>query len=160
LFSAFTIDWSSWQPWALLLVGCAVSFVLGRASAGRRAPAADLPPAELPEPAAAEPPPAAAGGDQRRSVRRRGNSVDVFFWADGTAPARGKVLDRSQGGLCLEVGQALTPGTVLHVRSCYAPEHMPGVRVEVRFCRPGKATWEAGCRFVGVPNWSELLLFG
>jgi hypothetical protein len=101
--------------------------------------------------------------EKRIALRRRGNPVKVLISdADAVAlPQEGWILDRSVGGLCLQVEKGAVPvGTVLSVRSCSAPKCTPWTQVEVRSCRQEGSAWELGCQFVKTPSWNVLLLFG
>jgi hypothetical protein len=81
--------------------------------------------------------------------------------ADAQAqPTNGWVVDRSTGGLCLSVPEAVTEGTVLSVRTTNAPNSVPWVQIEVKNCRLVGKEYELGCRFVRTPPWSVMLLFG
>lgn len=103
--------------------------------------------------------------EQRRSYRRTGNPVQVFFTPQGTCqePKQGWVYDRSMGGLGLVIPYEVAPGTVLQIMPVNAPSVTPWIDVEVRSCRPAKDVkegWEVGCQFVKTPQWGVLLLFG
>lgn len=100
--------------------------------------------------------------ENRRAYRRGGNPVEVFISRPSARDhnLRGRVSDRSVGGLGLEVPLEFAPGTVLKVLPVNAPNITPWVDVEVRSCRPVKEGWEIGCQFVKTPSWEVLLLFG
>ncbi len=100
--------------------------------------------------------------ENRRAYRRGGNPVEVFISRPSARDhnLRGRVSDRSVGGLGLEVSLEFAPGTVLKVLPVNAPNITPWVDVEVRSCRPVKDGWEIGCQFVKAPSWEVLLLFG
>ncbi len=95
-------------------------------------------------------------------MRRGGNPVAVLIAEkDHDGPVtHGWVIDRSMGGLCLTVDDAVPVGAVLTVRAVKAPSAAPGVDVEVKSCRRTKEEWELGCQFVKTPPWAVLLLFG
>jgi hypothetical protein len=100
--------------------------------------------------------------EKRIAARRGGNHVDVRLF-DLTSKAQlteGFVLDRSAGGICLQLLDAVPEGIVVSMRPQRATEMLPGVEVEIRSCRPLKDGWEVGCRFVRTPPWSVLLHFG
>ncbi|OAI50904.1 hypothetical protein AYO44_17430 [Planctomycetaceae bacterium SCGC AG-212-F19] len=100
--------------------------------------------------------------DRRQALRRGGNPVAVFL-TDAEAeskPVQAYVLDRSTGGICLTVPEAVQAGTVLSVRAVNAPPATPWVKVEVRNCRGVGDEFELGCRFLKTPPWNVLLLFG
>ena len=100
--------------------------------------------------------------DQRKSFRRGGNSIGILYkHADSSEePQQASVVDRSLGGLCLMTHVAIPVGTVLSVRPAGAENIVPWVDVEVCACRRGEESYEVGCRFVKVPPYSILLLFG
>lgn len=100
--------------------------------------------------------------DQRRSFRRGGSTVQVYyaFPEQKNHPLEGWVVDRSMGGMCLGAGQEVPVGTVLSVLPFNAPPMTPWVEIEVRSCREVEGQYELGCQFVKVPPWSILLLFG
>jgi hypothetical protein len=100
--------------------------------------------------------------DKRSSLRRGGNPVAVFV-SDVEAPGKsvqGRVLNRSRGGLCLSVPQAVEVGRVLAVRTSDYPEGLESVQVRVRHCQPKGASCRLGCQFLETHPWSVLLLFG
>jgi hypothetical protein len=100
--------------------------------------------------------------DQRKSFRRGGNSIGILYKLANNQqePRQASVVDRSLGGLCLMTHVAVPVGTVLSVRPVSADNIIPWVEVEVCACRPGEDSFEVGCRFVKVPPYSILLLFG
>jgi hypothetical protein len=100
--------------------------------------------------------------DRRSAPRRKeGNRVEVFLTDETRAePLFGWVIDRSLGGLCLNVEKPLNEGSILNVRPRKAPKTAPWIAVEIRSCRPEGSEWEVGCRFLKQPQWNDLLLFG
>ena len=101
--------------------------------------------------------------EQRRAHRRAGNPVEVFVAvgeATTTPSTRGWVVDRSVGGLGLNVSEEFKPGTHLQLLPVNAVGVTPWTEVEVKSCRPMKGGFEIGCQFVRQPQWSVLLLFG
>ncbi len=165
-------------PWTPILVALGIGaiaaagvYVVGRFLSGTRNVAGELEEETAynlePHRQSAEDPyqvAAPAGGslDRRQALRRGGNPVPVFITdAEAEAkPVRAYVLDRSTGGLCLSVPEAIEPGTVLSVRAVNAPPATPWVKIEVRNCRPVGNEFELGCKFLITPPWSILLLFG
>jgi hypothetical protein len=101
-------------------------------------------------------------GERRAALRRRGGETEVIIAPseDGQEPAKGMVIDRSQGGLCLSVAQPVAGGSVLRLRVTNAPEDLPWIEVMVRNCRQKDERWLLGCKFVEELPWSVLLLFG
>jgi hypothetical protein len=99
--------------------------------------------------------------DRRGAPRRKGNLIEVYLVDDPQRPPlHGWVTDRSMGGLCVIVDKPLTAGTVLNVRPRKAQQTAPWIPIEVRSCRADQGEWEIGCKFVGTPQWNDLLLFG
>jgi hypothetical protein len=100
--------------------------------------------------------------EQRKSFRRQGNPIEVYVAVQGDKerPLRGWVLDRSMGGVCLQIAAELDPGAQLAVLPVNAPNTTPWVDIEVRSCRAVQEHFELGCRFAKTPAWSILLLFG
>jgi len=100
--------------------------------------------------------------DQRKSYRRSGNSIGILYKPANSSqePQQASVVDRSLGGLCLMTHVSVSIGTVLAVRPIGADDIVPWVEVEVCACRPSEDSFEVGCRFVKVPPYSILLLFG
>ncbi len=105
--------------------------------------------------------PPAEDEERRQSPRRKGNLVTVRI-ADAAATewGSGRVVDRSDGGLCLLLDHPLEVGGVMGIRAVHAPRQAPWIQVEVKSCRRVGARWEAGCQFVTPPGWSDRVLFG
>jgi hypothetical protein len=81
--------------------------------------------------------------------------------ADGQGePIRAVVINRSTGGLGLEIDRPLDVGLMVSVRVINAPVTVPWVQAQVRGCRQVGESWEVGCQFVKTPPWSVMLLFG
>jgi hypothetical protein len=100
--------------------------------------------------------------EQRKSFRRGGNptQVHVAFPDRKNQPAHGWVIDRSMGGIGLQVSNEYKPEEKLAVLPINAPEMTPWVDIVVRTCRANDDGYELGCQFVKTPNWSVLLMFG
>lgn len=100
--------------------------------------------------------------DRRAAPRRKGgNRVEVYLTDEAKAKVLlGWVVDRSMGGLCLNVEEPLSEGTILNVRPRKAPKTAPWLTIEIRSCRADSSTWEIGCRFLKPVQWNDLLLFG
>lgn len=131
-------------------------FWLGR----RRRDSRTMPPAE---PSVA-PPTLVPGApvERRQFPRRWGNPVLVHF---SFAEAEGEsfealILNRSRGGPCLSVSDMVAVGAILNVRTTTAPNAIPCVQVEVKYCIPFFTRWKVGCRFVQPPAEEVFLLFG
>jgi hypothetical protein len=100
--------------------------------------------------------------EQRGAVRRSGNAVGVQVRnpEDKGPEQPGWVVDRSVGGLCLQMDSPLKPGTTWQVRPRNAPSGAPWVAVLVRNCAEEGDTWKIGCQFVKTPTWNIRMLFG
>jgi len=100
--------------------------------------------------------------DQRRSFRRGGSTIQVYFAPPDRKdmPNEAWVVDRSMGGVCLGCNVEVPVGTTICLLPFNAPPLTPWVDVEVRSCRIVDEQVELGCQFVKVPPWSILLLFG
>ncbi len=100
--------------------------------------------------------------DRRVSHRREGSAVTVDITDEQRqgAPVRGWVVDRSVGGLCIEVTEPYEVGAVLNIRPSTASAVIPWTAVEVRSCRQDGDRWQLGCQYVRTPPYSILLLFG
>jgi hypothetical protein len=76
-------------------------------------------------------------------------------------PFSGAVLDRSAGGICLDVKNRLAMGTLLRIRPSHAPDIVPWIQVEVVNSRPAdNNVWKIGCQFNGMPADTAFWLFG
>jgi hypothetical protein len=98
----------------------------------------------------------------RKSYRRKGNPIEVqvIDKASGGAPVRGYVLDRSIGGLGLQMETPLEPDVVLTLRPTNAPHIAPWVDVIVKHCSRGEDGFDIGCQFLKTPPWPVLMMFG
>src|SRR5438094_1772893 len=132
------LDLSHWQIWvapAIGLVSAGLALFVGHVLLGKRRRSFQ-PPASA---TAAQPDPFAYGSatERRASVRRKGKQIKVLI-SDAEAleqPTEGWVMDRSMGGLCLLVYQAMEVGTILSVRTASAPQTTPWIQVEIKSCR-------------------------
>jgi hypothetical protein len=101
--------------------------------------------------------------DRRTAPRRRGNPVAVRLSdSEGQVePVRAWVVDRSAGGLGLELDEEgeVEIGTILTVRPTDAPD-LPWVKIEVRNRYKHGTTWRLGCKFIRPPAWNVLMRFG
>jgi hypothetical protein len=122
--------------------------------------------AALPPPKRDEPPsdPFAHGStrERRKSVRRRGNQVEVMISDSGgkTLPYRGVVLDRSLGGLRLAVDDLISVGNIISVRPSHVATIVPWIQVEICHCRKKDNGWELGCQFLCPPPSTISWMFG
>jgi hypothetical protein len=99
----------------------------------------------------------------RQSPRRAGQSIRVSIQLvnDPKTVFDGYVMDRSMGGLRLQVDRSLNHNQMLNVRSTDAPESVGSIQVQVRRITqlPDKS-YEIGCQFIRTPPWAVLLTFG
>ena len=103
-----------------------------------------------------------SANEKRKSFRRKGNPihVQVIDQATESQPVTGMVINRSVGGLCLQLDRPLSINAELTVRPTNAPHIAPWVEVVVRNCREGEIGYEVGCQFVKTPPWPVLMMFG
>lgn len=156
---------SGWQTLLVPSIGltfAALALIVGRRALSSRCQAPPPAPAAAPPAPDLDPFEHGSVSEKRQAVRRSGNPVEVQVVDPGTkAPlTNGWVLDRSTGGLSLQLFDSLAPNTVVSVRPTKAPDLMPWVEVEVRSCRPQNGGWEIGCKYLRTPPWSVQLLFG
>jgi hypothetical protein len=155
------------EPWIIPVIGVLVAslaFLMGRRWLVAR-PAAAKNPGEEPERVLLSLAAARASqspSDRRIAPRRKaGNRVEVYLADNPEAvPQLGWVIDRSMGGLRLNVEEPLSEGTILNIRPRKAPQTTPWLAIEIRSCRSDGSIWEVGCCFVKPPQWNDLLLFG
>jgi len=100
--------------------------------------------------------------ERRAYPRRKGVPVAILVSdADGLAtPIPGWVIDRSLGGLGLTLPGAVLVGTTLSIRPAGGSRSVPWVALEVKHCRQEGERWIVGGRFLSMPPWSVLVLFG
>ena len=81
-----------------------------------------------------------SGSEQRKAFRRKGNPIEVQVVDKATQgpPQRGYVLDRSVGGLGLQLDCPLEPTTHLTIRPTNAPHIAPWVDVVVALLPRGR----------------------
>jgi PilZ domain len=97
--------------------------------------------------------------NRRAHPRRWGNPVQIVI-AGFAGNTRGTVVNRSEGGVALLVGQPATPGTTFQIRAAEAPDSVPWAPVEVRHCRSAGKNWFVGCRFAAEVSWETMVWFG
>jgi PilZ domain len=121
-------------------------------------------PATTPDVAGSLSDPFAEGSNSelRQSFRRKGNPVEVLVEDTSvqTSPVKGYVVNRSVGGLCLEMDSPVELLAELRIRPTNAPHIAPWVNVVVRNCRKADRGYEVGCQFVKIPPWPILMMFG
>src|SRR5262249_10851603 len=100
--------------------------------------------------------------EKRSSVRRGGKLVEILISdAEGQAqPIGGWVVDRSVGGLGLNLPRAFEVGSILSIRPEQGGTSIPWTKMEVKRCVKEGKSWRIGCQFVRTPPWSILLMFG
>jgi hypothetical protein len=102
-------------------------------------------------------------GPERRIHRRASVSRVTVLIREVEPPQEpqpGLILDRSLGGLGLEVSQEMAVGRHLQFRlPSWAPT-APWVTAEVRYCQRHGMAWRVGCRFLDASAWEVLNLFG
>jgi PilZ domain-containing protein len=101
--------------------------------------------------------------ERRTSPRRQQHRVRAQIRGPrqhrGT-PLFGWIVDRSRGGLCLQLDQEVKVGTRLKVRPTSAPATLEWVPVVVKNRRRRQRAYVLGCEFVEVPPLVTLVLFG
>jgi hypothetical protein len=162
-FLAWTVPYLEY--WFPLAAGVAVvGLVLFLVRVFSRRAVLAPPPALVPEELSRDFDPFSHGSASEKRVvfRRGGNPVQLHIAPEQTSSPvwHGWVVDRSVTGLCINMTQAMEPGTVLRVLPINASETIPWIDIEVRNCRQVKDGFELGCQFVKQPHWSHLLLFG
>ncbi len=96
--------------------------------------------------------------ERRAAQRCPGKAVEVFIGgSDAVKATRALVLDRSLGGLCLDLKQDVPAGTVLSVRRFDPAHSSPWVPFRVRHCDKQAKGYRLGGQFVGAPTLSALL---
>jgi hypothetical protein len=145
------------QPWGVAIMGLAVAglcFLIGRSFLRSRGPnhAGSIGNEVLPQ----------SVSNRRTCGRRRGNVIAVVIKdPENKQPEQsGWVLDRSGGGLRLEVDHEIVVGKLLCVRPRDTSESTPWSEVVVRSCRSESGCYQLGLQFVKTPGYSVLMLFG
>jgi hypothetical protein len=158
LFDFRTMHWQTWiVPLAgLLCVG--LTLVAGHVFLRLRR----LTPQDQESQSCADPFDNGSARERRISARRAGKTVKVLI-SNSTAqgePEEGVVVNRSLGGLCLELRREIPEDSVLSVRPALVSSDAPWVQVQVKHCKPrNDGAWEIGCQFVRTPSWAVLLTF-
>lgn len=99
---------------------------------------------------------------QTKSLHRSGGSVDVLITdsAHADSPVKSWVLERSVSSMTLVAEEAFGAGTVAKVRPLNAPDDIPWIEINIHECSPQESEWRIVCRFVKVPPYNILMLFG
>jgi hypothetical protein len=99
--------------------------------------------------------------NRRIRLRRTGASVQLHYrLSDGSPRLPAVVLDRSVGGLRLNLDDEIPVGTYLFLLPDQAPSGVPWAEAKVVWCKPVVGGHELGCEFVDSVPWNVLLLFG
>jgi hypothetical protein len=165
------LGWGVASLAAIALASAALTFLLGRVILGRGGRAAldqaawiaeglrRMPSAPLPR---SDPFVKGPAKERRCHFRRAGNPTYVAIGhpEDPYELARGTVLDRSTGGVCLELPTPLAIGAVVSVRPSVGSLIGSWVEAEVRHCRRVRFAWRVGLKFVRNPPLSVLWMFG
>jgi hypothetical protein len=102
-------------------------------------------------------------GTERRAHRRaRVMTLEILVREVGSAqkPHTGLVLDRSLGGLGIELPEAVAVGQNLQFRLRKWDKKANWVTAEVRYCRRKGEAWRVGCQFLDVSAWEVMNIFG
>ncbi len=158
----FDFDLSQWETWVVPIIGLSsagLTLFMGGAWLRKRSKKPPPPKRIAPQRDSYD---HGSRYERRSSVRRPGKQIKVYL-ADPESqiePFEGWVVDRSMGGLCLSVYQAVAENTILNVRAVDAPDTVPWIQIQVKRCQSEGPRWELGCQFVRSPSWGVLLLFG
>jgi len=100
--------------------------------------------------------------ERRCQFRRAGNPTEVAIGhpENPSELARGTVLNRSTGGVCLELASPLAVGAVVSLRPAAGSSISTWIDAEVRHCRRDRRGWAVGFKFVRTPPLSVLWMFG
>jgi hypothetical protein len=162
LWFSSSFDRYGWPALAVAGIVVLGLMLLAYRRLARSRPVGVVPPSPLQDSLSSEILPAGVSADRRRVPRRWGNALLVHV-SDATAqadPVEGVILNRSEGGLCLALHQAVVVGTNLNVRVATAPSSIPWTAVEVKYCLRFVSRWKVGCQFVQPPSAEVLLMFG
>ena len=100
--------------------------------------------------------------ERRCHFRRSGNPSEVAIGhpENPSELARGVVVNRSTGGVCLELLSPLAVGAVVCLRPAAGSSIGTWIDAEVRHCRRDRRGWNVGFKFVRTPPLSVLWMFG
>lgn len=95
------------------------------------------------------------GVERRANPRRWGNPTQVYL----TSPRlptriRGLVINRSDPGLAIFVNQQVQQGTKLSLRAVEAPDSVPSVEIDVKYCRKIERNYIIGCEAPEEIPWN------
>jgi hypothetical protein len=100
--------------------------------------------------------------ERRCHFRRSGNPTEVSIGhpENPSELARGVVVDRSTGGVCLELISPIAVGALVSLRPAAGSGRGTWIDAEVRHCRRDHRGWNVGFKFVRTPPLSVLWMFG
>ena len=100
--------------------------------------------------------------EKTKSLHRSGGSVDVLIASADRPdnPVKSWVLERSINAMTLVAEEPLDAGTVAKVRPLNASPEVPWVDININECSGQGTEWRIACRFVKVPPYNILMLFG
>jgi hypothetical protein len=103
-----------------------------------------------------------AARERRCHFRRAGSPTEVSIGhpENPSELTRGVVVDRSTGGVCLELASPLAVGAVVSLRPAAGTTIGAWIDAEVRHCRRDHRGWNVGFKFVRTPPLSVLWMFG
>jgi hypothetical protein len=95
------------------------------------------------------------GVERRANPRRWGNPTQVYLQSPRLPTRlRGLVINRSDPGLAIFVNQHVPPGTKLNLRSVEAPDNVPSVDIDVKYCRKIERNYIIGCEAPEEIPWN------
>lgn len=99
---------------------------------------------------------------ETKSLHRTGGSVNVLIATAERpdSPVNSWVLERSINAMTLVAQEPFEAGTLAKVRPLNASAEIPWVDINVNECTQLGTEWRIACRFVKVPPYNILMLFG
>jgi hypothetical protein len=169
-----TFDFLGWGLASISAIGlasAAFAFVLGRLILGRGGQSSSRPLLSWTDSAtqtvtfrhtASDPFLDGSARERRCHFRRSGNPTQVSIGhpENPSELARGVVIDRSTGGVCLELISPLAVGALVSLRPAAGSGRGTWIDAEVRHCRRDHRGWNVGFKFVRTPPLSVLWMFG
>lgn len=96
---------------------------------------------------------------ERRQDPRESTDVPVFIF-DDFGFCQGRVLNKSQGGLCIAAESNVTVGQSIRIQSRLDSNAATSVNMEVCHVRKEGDEWIYGCKFLQEQDEADLKLFG